>query len=1706
MPGGIEANLLALFESTRDLVWSVDLEYRLLAFNRALREHIERNFGARIGLGRGPEEFLPPDRAALWPPLYERALASGPYYTEYPLADGRTLELSLNPVMVDGKATGVSVFGRDITERKRGDESARFLAKILESSEDGVIAYDPAGAILSWNRGAERIYGYTAEEAVGKPLSLFVPQEHTLEVESYTRALIEGRAAPQGQGVGLRKDGRRIEISVTSWAMRDSAGKVNAISLIVCDESARQEGRRARALLASIVESSTDAIHAVNLDGTVVSWNRGAEQMFGYASDEAIGKSIAILAPEGRGNEVLELMAVIGRGGAVEPFETVLRAKDGQDVEVSLSISPIRSSSGKVVGASAIARDMAAHYRAERARLESEMKYQAIVDSAIEGIFRTTTDGRVLATNAAMAKMLGYDSPQDAMSAITNVACDLWLNPEERNRYLAELLERGTIRDFQCQLKRMDGSLCWASISARVVRDDDGQTLYLDGFAVDISEKKRAEEELRDSRNFLQEAQAIGGIGTYVLDIRKGVWTGSSLLYKLFGIDELYPRTVDGWAALVHPDDRAMMSHYLQEEVIGQKKAFDKEYRVIRPSDGAVRWVLGQGRLEFDSQGQAVTMQGVIRDITENKNAMLKLEESEARFRTFFEKNGSAMILVEPETGEIRAANEAAADFYGYTREQLISKKVEQLNTLPESEIAPERQRAVREGRARFNYRHRLATGEFRDVEVYVSPIEANGKTLLFSIVHDVSERTRAEERLRESEERFRATFEQAAMGIVHTSLDGRILRANMRFGEIVGYRPAEVQGMSFEKLTHPEDLAASTGIFKRMLDGEIESAAWEKRYVRKDGGHSWVRTTASTQRDCAGNPLHFIAVVEDINGAKTAEQRLETAVTALRESEERYRATFQMSIDAINVNRLSDGVFVDVNEEFLRFVGYRREEVIGHTSGELGFWVDPRDREKMVGTLLRDGICRGLEARFRRKNGEIVWGQVSESLIEAGGDTCILSVTRNISAQKEADARLAEAIDALRASEAHYRTVFQTSMDGLCISQLSDGKYIDANNSFLTISGYEREEVIGRTSYELNLWVDPGVRREMAQKLNRDRGFRDAETQFIKKNGERIWVQISSTLIEIEGVDCILSVVRDISSARAAEEGLAAARQALEASEARYRTAFQTSLDSININRLSDGCYIDCNQAFLDVIGYTRDEVIGRTSTELGIWANPRDRLNLIEILRQTSNCRDLEAQFRKKNGDVFWGQMSASLIEIEGVPCILSISRDISGAKIAEDEIRNLAFYDPLTHLPNRRLVSERLRQSLAASSRSNRKGALLFIDLDNFKTLNDTLGHKTGDLLLEEVAQRLTISVRDADTVARLGGDEFLVILEDLSENPEEAAAQAKMVSEKILTAISQVYVLAGRECLSTSSIGITLFGEKTDAADDILQQADIVMYQAKAAGRNTFRFFAPALQAAINTRASLEEDLRQAIGTDQFQLYYQPQVRAGAVIGAEALLRWSHPQRGFLPPMEFISVAEEAGLILPLGAWALETACRQISAWSKCKELAEITVAVNISARQLRQPDFVEQVLDELERAKADPKNLDLELTESMLVDNIEEVIAKMTVLKSHGVRFSLDDFGTGYSSLSYLKRLPLDQLKIDRAFVHDMLVDVTSGAIAQTVISLSKAMGLSVMAEGVETEEQRDYLAALGCDSFQGFLFSKAVPAEEFESVVFRSVH
>jgi diguanylate cyclase (GGDEF)-like protein/PAS domain S-box-containing protein len=526
----------------------------------------------------------------------------------------------------------------------------------------------------------------------------------------------------------------------------------------------------------------------------------------------------------------------------------------------------------------------------------------------------------------------------------------------------------------------------------------------------------------------------------------------------------------------------------------------------------------------------------------------------------------------------------------------------------------------------------------------------------------------------------------------------------------------------------------------------------------------------------------------------------------------------------------------------------------------------------------------------------------------------------------------------------------------------------------------------------------------------------------------------------------------------------------------------------------------VQANRSAETLFGISAAKLIGQTCEQL------------LPCYQQCGSCpaidlnRKIDAEeiigLAHKNKSIPLLRSVATVHDDSRGPLVIEAFIDLTERKKAEDMIHNLAFYDPLTNLPNRRLLMDRLNQALASSTRNKQHGAILFLDLDNFKNLNDTRGHDIGDLLLIEVTKRLLVCVREGDTVARFGGDEFVLILEGLSTNKAEAAGHAEIVAEKIRAALGKPCHLQGLEHHCSASIGINLFVDHPGTVDELIKQSDVAMYQAKQAGRNTTRFFDPDMQAVLDARGKMETALRTALARRQFHLHYQIQVNAKLrPIGAEALLRWEHPEMGMVPPAQFIPLAEESGLILPIGLWVLETACKQLRLWQNDPLFDKLSIAVNVSMNQFRQEDFVSQVKTVLDKSGIDPNLLKLELTESLILNNVEDSIGKMQKLKSIGVDFSMDDFGTGYSSLSYLKRLPLEQIKIDQSFVRDINTDSNDAAIVQTIIAMAATLGLKVMAEGVETEAQRKFLELRGCPAFQGHLFGAAVSVDQFEALL-----
>ncbi len=819
--------------------------------------------------------------------------------------------------------------------------------------------------------------------------------------------------------------------------------------------------------------------------------------------------------------------------------------------------------------------------------------------------------------------------------------------------------------------------------------------------------------------------------------------------------------------------------------------------------------------------------------------------------------------------------------------------------------------------------------------------------------------------------------------------------------------------------------------------------------------------------------------------------RKFNQSMRELIQGEYRLRAVVDTALDAV-IGMDAQGKITDWNLRAQAVFGWSSDEVLGLALDETIIPQQHRESHRRgLARFLTSGVEHVLNRRTEisalRRSGEEFAVELAITPMRTGDSWHFTAFIADITERKQAAAALME-------SEERFRTMIERSHEAIAVHRA--GTVIYVNPATVKMFGADtKQNLIGQPLLQ---FVHPDFRGIVRERVDRMTSYLKSmpmiEEKFLRLDGTIMDVEVQSSWITYDGEPAIQVAMRDITKFKQTGEALRIAATAFESQEGIFIT------DAAKV-------IVRVNRSFTEITGYSAGEAVGQTPQLLDSDRHDAAFHASIAQSLQDKGHWSGEIWSRRKNSEVYpeWLTISVVKDDAGAISNYVAAFTDITFRKAAEEEINSLAFYDPLTRLPNRRLLLDRLKQALASSARNKRYAALLLIDLDNFKTLNDTLGHDIGDLLLQQVAQRLPSCVREGDTVARLGGDEFVVILEDLSENEQEAATQAETVGEKILVALSQPYELGSYAHHNTPSIGVTLFADQRETIDDLLKRTDLAMYQAKAAGRNALRFFDPQMQAVVTARVALESDLREAIAKTQFVIHYQAQVVGDTrLTGAEALIRWQHPLRGLVSPLEFIPLAEETGLILAIGTWVLETACTQLALWARSPELSHLTLAVNVSARQFHHRDFVSDVLAVLERTGANPKLLKLELTESLLVDDVEGVIAKMTTLKLKGVGFSLDDFGTGYSSLYYLKRLPLDQLKIDQSFVRNILTSPNDAAIAKMVVALAESLGLSVIAEGVEMEAQRDFLARQGCHAYQGYLFSRPLPLAEFEAFARRS--
>ncbi|WP_296445802.1 EAL domain-containing protein [Rhodoferax sp. UBA5149] len=983
-------------------------------------------------------------------------------------------------------------------------------------------------------------------------------------------------------------------------------------------------------------------------------------------------------------------------------------------------------------------------------------------------------------------------------------------------------------------------------------------------------------------------------------------------------------------------------------------------------------------------------------------------------------------------------------------------------------------------------------------------------------------------ETLGQREALLKQILDTSSVAIFMVDKAGRITQANRRMAEMFGWSLDALEGLEYVALVHPSERELGRQEMLALLASAIESVDLERLYWRADHTEFWGHLTGQRFIDASGEERGLVGVIADITDHKQAEkyeqfrsrilellvggEALPGILEAIVLGVEQLHPATLCSILVLDsegrhlrlgaapslpdfYNAAIDGVEIGLGVGSCGTAAFTGERVIVDDITTHPYWAPYKELAASAGL----GAC--WSQPIRATSGQVIGtfaiyhrevhtpGPSDLATIEQSAHLASIAIERSVAEKK------------LRDSEAHYRLLTEDVSD-VVWKQDSNHRFTYISPADERLRGYRADELIGHHVSEQ--FTADGVvalteklrQRQDAEQRGLKTGTATFEGQQRCKDGRQIWTEILSTP-ERDAHGTITGyhgISRDITARKQADAALRIAATAFESQEGIFVT------DAARV-------ILKVNQAFTEITGYTAQEAVGHNPRLFSAGRHDAAFYAAMTHSIERSGMWRGEIWNRRKNGEVYpeWLTITAVKDDTGLTTHYVATFSDITSSKTAEDEIKNLAFFDPLTHLPNRRLLMDRLEQAMAAGARHQRKGALLFVDLDDFKTLNDTLGHDKGDLLLQQVAKRLSTCIREGDTVARLGGDEFVVMLEDLSENALDAATQAEAVGEKILVALNQTYQLASYAHHSTPSIGVTLFADHQESIDEPMKRADLAMYQAKAAGRNTLRFFDPQMQAVVTARAVLETGLREAVLKNQFLLHYQAQVTGEhQLTGVEALVRWQHPQRGIVSPAEFIPLAEETGLILPLGRWVLEAACAQLTLWAVRADMAHLTVAVNVSARQFHQRDFVDQVLAVLALTGANPYRLKLELTESLLVSNVEDVIAKMNALKEKGVGFSLDDFGTGYSSLSYLKRLPLDQLKIDQGFVRDILVDPNEAAIAKMVVALADSLGLAVIAEGVETEAQRNFLAGQGCHAYQGYVFSRPLPLQEFEALVMRT--
>lgn len=1306
----------------------------------------------------------------------------------------------------------------------------------------------------------------------------------------------------------------------------------------------------------------------------------------------------------------------------------------------------------------------------ESALRELETRYRQLVEFCPEAI-AVYSEGKFIYINPAGTKLLGAKTPQEI---IGKPIVDI-LHPDDRktipDRTLPSFENRKNTEILEQRFLRLDGEIVNVEVTGI-------PTVYEGKPAIqvvirDISDRKRAEAELRESRERYRAVFTESSDGIYLVDVdSKHILEVNPAICQLLGYtaEEMLGLTLYD----IVPLDKETIDRSA-EQILAEKHLLITEV-YNRHKNGSL--VNVEVNLSLISYSGKQVVCAVIRDVTERKKAQDALRESEARLQAILDYCPSAIFLKDLE-GRYIKSNRRTEISIGLTKEEIIGKTDYDFFTTELADIFRDTDRQLLTSGVPITLEQ--AVPENGDLHAFMTTKfliydSAGVPSAICGIAAEITERVRAEEALRQSEEKYRRIIETTSDGIWSIDPQGNTVFVNSKMAEMLGCTIDEMLGKSAFEFIDEEWQAEAKNRIERCCQGIQESKDFKFR--RKNGSELWALLSTNSICDRDGKVVHCLGMLADITARKQAEE-------ALQKSEATNRALLN-AIPDLMIRMAKDGTYLD-------FRPAKNFPVIMPSHDMRGknlFEIMPPEFAKQRMYYVEQAIATEEPQIYEYEMS--IDGKVSyeEARIVVSGKDEVLVIVRDISDRQAALRERKKAEEKLERSLSLLRGTLEATADGIIVNY-NDGGIATFNQKFLEMWGMPESRVESGETRQVLEFLLTQVKEPESFLARVKELFSQPQVvgyDTIELKDGRIFERYSLPQQLVAGKSARVCSFRDITDRKRAEEEL-------RKSQERFQLLAGATNDAVwDLDLLTNQVW--WNECFEVLFGYKSDEVV----PDWNFWyenVHPEDRERVTARFKaQIENNEQLCAQeyrFRRANGCYAFVLDRCYIIHNEMGEAVRAIGAmmDISERKKAEEIIRYQASYDLLTALPNRVLFNERLLLSLKDKRDETEMVAVMFLDLDRFKTINDTLGHAAGDRVLETVARRISNCLRQSDTVARWGGDEFTVVLPEIYS--QEDAAK---IAQRILEALQPTINIQGHKLHVTSSIGIALYPSDGTEIETLLRNADAALYLAKEQGRNNYQFYSPALNSEASELLILENELYHALKRGEFVVYYQPQVNAatGEVIGMEALMRWQHPKLGLVSPAKFIPLAEETGLIAPIGEWVLQTACRQCKAWQDAG-LPPLTVAVNLSARQFQQPKLAETIENILSQVGLSPQFLELEITESIAMQNAEKTRSILEDLHKMGVRLSMDDFGTGYSSLSYLKNFPLDTLKIDRSFVSELTNNPRDAGIINAVMMLGKGLKLKVIAEGVETEAQKNCLQSLDCEEMQGYLFSKPLSPE-----------